>query len=130
MEAQPFRMISTAIIWAAITTIMVAMIVTGTELNFLVVGILAGAAWFATDAVWSSAKGESNRAAITRRVSATVSRVDDKDKRDQRMERLVSELSPEERRQLRNRLVRDDGELVSMDDLMDEQAEARRVTRG
>jgi hypothetical protein len=50
----------------------------------------------------------------------------DKAKRDQRVERLVSELSQEELKMLRRRLVNNEGEIVSMDNLLDDDAGARR----
>lgn len=122
-SSQPFRMISTAIIWGAITIIMLAMIFSGTELNFIIVGILALMSWFATDAVWDGAKQPNSRAE-TRMRSAPEA---EKDKRDQRVEQLVGSLSREELRQLRSRLVSEtDGEIISMDELLDEQEPPRR----
>lgn len=123
MESLPFRMAATGIIWGAVTIIMVAMIVTGTDLNFIIVGILAGAAWFSTDAVWDGAKQPANKAEMKIRAPAEI----EKDKRDQRVEQLVGSLSQEELRQLRSRLVSStDGEIVSLDDLLDEQESPRR----
>jgi flagellar biosynthesis component FlhA len=111
------RMIATGIIWAAITAIMMTMMITQSDLNFIIVAILAGAAWFATDTVWSSGKNEAKAA----------QEESEKAKRQTKVERLVDTLSQQELNELRSRLVADsDGELVSLDDVLSEQ---RRQSR-
>lgn len=90
----------------------VAMAVTQEEINFLIVAILGGVGWFATDAVWDGAKAKDQR-----KQEET-----EKAKRRTRVDAMVDDLSQGELRELRSRLMSDsDGELVSMDDLLREQ---------
>jgi uncharacterized membrane protein len=108
------RMIATAVIWGALTVMFVAMAVTQNEINFLIVGILAGVGWFATDAVWDGARVKSSDRAKQEQA--------EKAKRRTRLDAMVDDLSQDELRELRSRLMDDsDGEMVSMDDLLREQ---------
>jgi cell division protein FtsW (lipid II flippase) len=101
------RLGATFFIWLALTIIMLAML--GAEqFNFIIGGILAGAAMFATAAVWQKgADGGADKAVKNKRVS--------------RVERFVDNLSDNELDELRARLISStDGEMVSVDELLNE----------
>lgn len=113
MDGNLARMISTVIIWAALTAIAMTAIISGAEVNFIVAAIVMGTAMVATISIWDKAeKGEEKSA--------------EKLKRRGRVDRMLESLSDAELDELRARLTESDGEMVGLDELLQEQ---RRRTR-
>ena len=111
---------ATLAIWIAVTVIAVTAMVTGIKLDgvalFALFFVLIVGAAGGTAAVWNS--GNSNEGAAE---SAG------KSKRRSKVERLVEKLDEHELDELRTRLMSgNDGEVVSLDELMGERGQQRR----
>lgn len=107
------RLLATAVIWMAVTGIMISMAVTNTDINFIIVAIVMGTGAGATASIWNASHGE--KAALSQ---------SEKSKRRSRVERLLDSMDDRELEELRARLDENvDGEMVTLDEVL---AERRR----
>lgn len=114
MNSNLTRLIATAIIWTALTAIVMTGMLMNTDMNFIILAIIFGAGVVGTISVWESAKNDAAQEA-------------EKTKRRGRVDRLLDGLSDAELDDLRARLGASDGEVLGLDDLL---AERDRRTRG
>ncbi|HEX2907463.1 MAG TPA: hypothetical protein VHO69_11415 [Phototrophicaceae bacterium] len=111
------RLIATAIIWGAVTMIMMAMLLRpGMDLTgdtiVVITAIMGAVAYLGTRAVWKSPYDAEQEA--------------EKSKRHSRVDRMLSRLSDRDVAELRARLMGDDGEAVTMEDLLTTYDERKR----
>ncbi|MBL8162863.1 MAG: hypothetical protein JNJ61_12820 [Anaerolineae bacterium] len=107
------RLGATLLIWAAFTVISVVALI-AQQFNIPIVVVLAGASMFATMSVWESAKKADSD-----------EKVAEKSKRRTKVENMLAKLDERELDELRARLSDSDGEMVSLDDVLDERRRAR-----
>lgn len=122
-QSDAIRFVTTAVMWAAATIIVLAVTITG-SIDFIMLGIILGCTMLATAAVWNGGieRGSSQR---TEAMHADDAAETEKMKRDERIERMLARLSAEEREELRARLTTSEGELT-LDEMLHSQADARR----
>lgn len=117
MDNNLTRLISTAVIWTALTIILVAMVVNN-ALDFWMAALTVGSGVGVTAVVWFSQPGNSQAARLAEAEKA---------KRRGRVDRVLERLNEAELAELRARLAETDGELLTLEELV--QDEDRR-TRG
>jgi hypothetical protein len=115
MQPHEAKVASVLFIWAAFTVVMIGLLAAD-KFHFITAAVIAGAAVFGTASVWQQ---ESKADAEAR------AQVEEKAKRRGRVDRFIEQLSDEELEHLRARLMTDDGEMVSVEELLTE-VEARR----
>ncbi|MBZ0281251.1 MAG: hypothetical protein K8L97_10965 [Anaerolineae bacterium] len=107
------RLLATVSIWAAALGIMIAMAVTGQEINFIIVAIVMGTSAGATATIWGNTHND-----------RSAERESEKSKRRSRVERMLESMDDRELEELRARLDENvDGEMVTLDEIL---AERRR----
>lgn len=114
MGSNTTRLITSAIIWTALTAIIITGMLSGIEMNFIVLAVILGAGALSTMAVWDQKSDTADKEA-------------EKAKRRGRVDTFLDGLSEAELNDLRARLDVSDGEVLGLDDLL---AERDRRTRG
>lgn len=117
MDSNFVRMVSTAVIWTAVTVMAVAALVNNAVVDFWTLALFVGAGVAATVVVWLAGQQPPPRVSVEQAAKA---------KRRGRVERLLEDLDDAELDELRQRLGAGDGELLGLGDLLAEQERRAR----
>ncbi|HEX2907462.1 MAG TPA: hypothetical protein VHO69_11410 [Phototrophicaceae bacterium] len=118
MDSNLARMVSTVVIWTGLTIMAITGMITGAFIDFWMALLVVGAATVATTFIWGSGRASSADINLQNL---------EKQKREDKVERVLNKLSKAELAELRARLSESDGELLTLEELVEEQ---ERRTRG